>query len=559
MQFETALAQLLKAITSDSGRVISKRKNINWLVENGYAECIRTIMGHAECILGKTDHDFFTILSIIESGNLILPACIVCNAHHTSWNKQQKHWSKYCSMKCCQADPAVKEKVVAGLAQVDWKETITRREKTMQERYGVIAASQLQENKIATAIRSKELWMDRERVDAAIEKRKQTNLERYGVEYLAQDKEFHAEVTKKANYTRSLKSEQDMLARIQKYRKTRMGADAFECVSSFDWMNQKYNVEQSRIGQIANLLEISYDAVKYAIFSHGFEFDSEREKVNRSVEEIELFEFIKTLVGDVQHSVRVDRKEMDIYIDDRKIGIEFNGVYWHSEKVVDKNYHKNKVEHFTLRGYKLYQIWEDDWNYRQHAVKTFLTNLLVKTSRIGANKTEVVLLSQNDFNTFLDDNHLLSGRKCSIRYGLVHEGEVKAVMGFNKIPSNEQYAGGYSLDRFANTNINGAFGKLLTHFERTHTPTVVRTFVDLQISNEFDNVYLKNGFVFDKKMNPDYTYYNPKTGVREDKRSWRNDVLIKNGAVGDCEHERALSLGLVRCYDSGKIRYVKKY
>jgi hypothetical protein len=38
--------------------------------------------------------------------------------------------------------------------------------------------------------------------------------------------------------------------------------------------------------------------------------------------------------------------EIDIYLPELKLGFEFNGLYWHSNKFKEKNYHLNKTDWF---------------------------------------------------------------------------------------------------------------------------------------------------------------------------------------------------------------------
>jgi hypothetical protein len=59
--------------------------------------------------------------------------------------------------------------------------------------------------------------------------------------------------------------------------------------------------------------------------------------------------------------IRKDRgilngKEIDIYLPDYNIGIEFNGLYYHSNLFVDNNYHVNKSNLANEKGIKLNYI-----------------------------------------------------------------------------------------------------------------------------------------------------------------------------------------------------------
>ena len=60
--------------------------------------------------------------------------------------------------------------------------------------------------------------------------------------------------------------------------------------------------------------------------------------------------------------------EIDIFIEDLKIGIEYNGIYWHSDKFKNNNLHYNKLMLCKDNGIKLIQIFEDEWNDNKEIV-----------------------------------------------------------------------------------------------------------------------------------------------------------------------------------------------
>ena len=53
--------------------------------------------------------------------------------------------------------------------------------------------------------------------------------------------------------------------------------------------------------------------------------------------------------------------ELDIYLPEIGIAIEFNGLHWHSDKYKNKNYHLVKYERCLENEIELIQVWEDDW------------------------------------------------------------------------------------------------------------------------------------------------------------------------------------------------------
>lgn len=96
--------------------------------------------------------------------------------------------------------------------------------------------------------------------------------------------------------------------------------------------------------------------------------------------EQEVFEYISTIYDG--HIIRSDRKiakplEIDMVLEDIKLCIEFNGDYWHSNKVNDDQYyHLNKLNMCLSKGYRLLQIRENDWNNKRDSIKKKLYNIV---------------------------------------------------------------------------------------------------------------------------------------------------------------------------------------
>lgn len=76
-------------------------------------------------------------------------------------------------------------------------------------------------------------------------------------------------------------------------------------------------------------------------------------------------------------------KEIDILIPSAHVGIEFNGIVWHSNDYIMKSkgmssyeYHKQKYDEALKLGYKIAYIWEDDWNANRDELMTALHSFI---------------------------------------------------------------------------------------------------------------------------------------------------------------------------------------
>lgn len=273
--------------------------------------------------------------------------------------------------------------------------------------------------------------------------------------------------------------------------------------------------------------------------------------------ECELAEFVESLGLDIVRNDRtlIKPKELDIYVPSHQLAIEFNGVYWHSEKYVGRAHHYNKWKACKDKGIQLIQVWEDDWRDRTDIVKSMLKHKLgLHENSIYARETEVdVSVDSHEAREFLDLNHIQGSCSGRYYYGLRYSGELVAVMVF---AVDSTGIADWTLSRFASTgSVVGGFSKLLKAFKSNHSG-FIKSFADLTVSD--GNVYEKNGFVFDGLVKPDYSY------VMKDKRFHKflfrkkrfeedKDLLYDSDLT---ERQLAELNGLHRVYDAGKIRFI---
>lgn len=108
---------------------------------------------------------------------------------------------------------------------------------------------------------------------------------------------------------------------------------------------------------------------------------------SRSLLEIEIFEFVKSLGVVLEHSYRGSPRgfEIDIYDPKRRIGLEVNGDFWHSDRVIRdsrgcsaKEYHATKRRSAENYGVLLGFIWESDWKNDPEVSKEAIRKLFLE-------------------------------------------------------------------------------------------------------------------------------------------------------------------------------------
>lgn len=108
---------------------------------------------------------------------------------------------------------------------------------------------------------------------------------------------------------------------------------------------------------------------------------------NKSLGQQQLYEFTKKVLKDYEvveeysWSEESVNKKIDVYIPELKVGLEFNGEYWHSDAVIEYNYgkkayefHKERADELKKVGIKLIYVWEDDWNKNYKEVELAIRN-----------------------------------------------------------------------------------------------------------------------------------------------------------------------------------------
>lgn len=279
--------------------------------------------------------------------------------------------------------------------------------------------------------------------------------------------------------------------------------------------------------------------------------------------ENELYEYICSLVGkeNVERSNRtiLNGLEIDIYLPNLRIGIEYNGLKWHSEKFRDRNYHLMKTEQANEKGIKLIQIFEDEYLLHKEIVLSKIRRLIYVDSNIPtimARKCSIDFVSKDSAKKFLNKNHIQGYKGCSIAIGCFYENKIIGIMTF------EQYKDEWILNRFATDNnfkCVGVGGKLFSFFVKKYNPTIVKSFADLRWTiNRYDNLYTKLGFELDGIIKPNYRYVSVSHPTeRIHKFNFRKKLLLKRYNINNKKTESELTneLGYYKIWDCGLLRY----
>ena len=264
----------------------------------------------------------------------------------------------------------------------------------------------------------------------------------------------------------------------------------------------------------------------------------------------------------------LDGKEIDILIESKHLGIEFDGLKWHTEYFGKKNkhYHLDKTLTCNEHGYKLIHIFEDEYVNRKEIVYSKLKQLIGLNSnlpKVGGRKIHVQEIYSNDAKIFLDKYHIQGSSSSSVYLGGFYKDELIAVMSFKfgNIKNRD-----WELTRFATRDdiiCQGVGGKLFKHFIRNYNPSRIVSFADRRWTlSKDDNLYTKLGFILESENLPDYKYYNDRVDKykRFHKMSFNKKKLSKmyGFPLTMTEKEMTKELGFDRIWDCGLFKYVWK-
>ena len=288
-----------------------------------------------------------------------------------------------------------------------------------------------------------------------------------------------------------------------------------------------------------------------------------------SYAESEIYRYLCNILGKDEVAFRdrshIGKQEIDIYVPSRKIGIEYNGLYWHSEAGgKDKWYHYNKMKACNDNGIRLIQIFEDEYAEKKDIVLSKLTHILGIAPvgpKVMGRLTSVTEIDKETARNFLSQNHIQGYANCTVALGAYYQGVIVGVMCFSKTGKE----GEWILTRFATDSkylCQGIGGKMFAYFKRNYDPIQVKSFADRRWTLDKDNnLYVKLGFELEEELPPDYHYIDKTNPMhRIHKFNLRKKPLHrKYGLNMDMTEKQMVEvLGYVKVWDCGLLKYVWK-
>lgn len=412
-------------------------------------------------------------------------------------------------------------------------------------------------------------------------KRKSTTMEKYGISNVGllesatmahsaiyNDVTVTAEISNKIKATKQAKYNNSNYNNIDKIKQTfkekrdagfwidRYPEKGIEILENKDKLLELYN--QLTPVEIATQLNVHIQTVYKYLNAHKL-----RDPF-KSADENELVRFIESL--GITNIVRNTRKliksgkEIDIYLPDYNIAIEYNGVYWHHEDVahITRDYHYQKYNECAELGIQLITIFSNFWHSKKDIVKNTLRVKLKKFNGpvIYARKCIIQEVDTQSAKLFLNQHHIQGYTPATTRLGLYYQDMLVAIMTFSK---SRMGIGSHSKDtelvRFASSGlIVGGASKLLAHYRGLYPTEVIISYSDNEWST--GHLYKTLGFELDAHIRYSYWYLKPREHKLYHRFSFSKQKLVAQGYDSNkTEAQIAKEIGLLKVWDCGKVKW----
>lgn len=269
-----------------------------------------------------------------------------------------------------------------------------------------------------------------------------------------------------------------------------------------------------------------------------------------SVGEQELLAFLQSIKEDFRAKRFGNDYELDGYSESLRLGVEYNGLYWHSEATgKGVRYHLNKTKYFEALGIRIIHVWEHEWRDRKNQVQGYLRSACGANSiHIGARKCDFIVLESSVAREFLEKTHIQGAPgHTELALGAIYQDTLVGVATFGR--HHRQGQEGKVLNRFAclsNTTVVGGLAKF-SHmaFDKLGA---LKSWADYSKSQ--GSGYVSAGWIREGVTRPDYFYATTNSQVVSKQSRQKNKVGTPKEAT---EKQHASEEGLYRIWDCGKI------
>lgn len=474
-------------------------------------ECIQNNKKPSGKKLKDADVDYS--LAYCVAKNISAPLCIKCKTNVASFKSIKKGFGKYCSKKC-------------------FREQLSERNKN--NNYNNAKIRKIQREKKLNPILNiiKEDYLSNENM--TIKKLS----EKYNLSY--------STIRSYLNKNELTSRNRSTNIRLNKQKKQ------FEHINCYlnnkEWVEEKIKSKWTS-KEFSEYLKCSRNYVCEFMRKRGYPLQNQ--KGFSSYENI-IDQILNKLNVKYERNTRkiIHPYELDFYIPSYNIAIEVNGAYWHSELHKPKNYHKDKTEKCKELGIRLLHFFDYEIDNNINVVESIINSSIQNNNKIYARKCCVVIITNEQYNKFINENHIQGNVGSSVKLGLMYQDRLVSVMSFGKSRWNKKYQ--YELIRYANglnTTVVGGGSKLFQYFIKHFNPSSVISYCQNRLFT--GKMYLNIGMKYSHYSPPNYKWVNSNGDCLTRYETQKHKL---NSDKTEIDHMK--NIGYYRVYDSGNNVYV---
>jgi hypothetical protein len=399
-----------------------------------------------------------------------------------------------------------------------------------------------------------------------------TCMSRYGVENVSQSDDIRAKI-EESNLMRygvryPIQLEEKQIARIETFKKNKRSS----LIESFSesQLAALRNISELYDEHVSQGKSIAYFADKYGVSKSflrtyfiecGFDIKSNAAfSLEQQMFSDRLKDFFGFEIVDNDRAV-LRPKEIDIWLPEYNLGIEYHGSYWHSidDDVVDQK-HYTKYKLAEEKGIRLIQVFDREVEQKfEHILSIIAVSIKHHTvTRIHARKCEIKEISNVQYRDFCEKNHIQGHAVASVKLGAFYNDELISIMSFSKSRFSDKYE--YEMTRFCNklfTVIPGMMSRLFNFFVVCYKPVSIVSYADCRFFT--GQSYRNLGFSFLNHSSPNYWYISSTSDKLENRIKFQKHKLEGLLGIYDpllSEKKNMLNNGYRIAYDAGNNVYV---
>lgn len=269
---------------------------------------------------------------------------------------------------------------------------------------------------------------------------------------------------------------------------------------------------------------------------------------NVSETEQELADWLSEYIG-IEQQYEINGWRYDIAVPEKKLLIEYNGVWWHSSKFIHGKTHLVKRRNAEDEGYRVITVWSDDYERKRDRIQSLILSIIdeIKPRKLGARQVSLQEIERDEAIDFHRKYHVQVGNPSGRKHiGVFHNGDLIAVSTF-------RYSKKIELTRYTvlpGLAVHGLLSKIIHHIQPD------RDLVTYCDRDYFDGKLYKSAG-FKRTGTTQQLTYTKSGGVRVRRENYMKSKLGKMGIAveGKTEKEALHAAGIYQCWNSGIDRY----